>query len=238
MQNVNKNIIIGIVVATFLGGGAWFMLGGGAHPLLVAKGDTITSWNWQGTHKDGGALEKKANDEVARGKGLLGGDQSGKDGDPTDYILYVDIANQYQLLGDGKAAYDALGKALRIDATKTGLAWRNLGALMEKLGALNTARIAYARAVEAQSNIVEYHVARLQFLMKNFSQDTAAIEAAFEEAKEGVGGDSPEILQIKAEWYESTGRTQDAIEALQEMEKIMGGSVPTIRSEIARLRAS
>ncbi len=237
MQNINKNVLIG-VVALALGAGAWFLSGNQPHLLPLAEGDAITSWDWQGTYEDGGELEKRARDEIARSEGLLGGDQSGKGDDPTDYILYVSIANQYELLGDGKSAYEYLGRALKIDSEKTGLAWRNLGALMEKLGALHTARIAYARAVEAQPHIAEYHVAKLQFLMKNFSEDAPAIEAAFEEAKEGVGGGSPEILQIKAQWYESTGKVKEAIEALQEMERIMGGSVPTVRSEINRLRPS
>lgn len=238
MQNLNKNVLVGGVVLLLLLAGGWLLTKSGPHPLPIAEGDTITAWDWQGTHKDGGALEKRANDEIARSKALLGGDQSGANEDPTDYILYVGIANQYELLGRGKAAYNSLGEALNIDSTKTGLAWRNLGALMERLGAMNTARIAYARAVEAQPHIVEYHIARLEFLMKNVADDAAAIEAAFIEAEDGLGGNTPEILQIKAQWYESIGKNTEAIKTLQEMEKLMGGNVPTIRGEIARLRAS
>ncbi|MBI2610563.1 hypothetical protein HYW60_01335 [Candidatus Kaiserbacteria bacterium] len=238
MQNTNKNILIGIVAAALIAGGAWFLFGNQAHPLPVAEGDAISSWDFQGSYEGNSELEKRARDEIARSEGLLGGDQSGANDDPTDYILYVSIANQYELLGDGKAAYEYLGRALRIDSTKTGLAWRNLGALMERLGALNTARIAYARAVEAQSQIAEYHTARIQFLIAHFAEDTAAIEAAFGEAEVGLEGTAPEIQQIKAQWYESIGMTQEAIEALREMERLMGGNVPTIRGEIARLRAS
>ncbi|MBI2612900.1 hypothetical protein HYW59_03790 [Candidatus Kaiserbacteria bacterium] len=230
----NKNLIISAVVVALLAGGAWFLLQNQAHPLPLAEGDTIASWDWQGTHEDGGELEKRANDEIARSKSLLGGDQSGKNDDPTDYILYVSIANQYELLGDGKAAYDNLGRALKIDSTKTGLAWRNLGSLMERLGALQTARIAYARAVEAQPG-EEYHIARLSFLIKHFADDAATLEAAFEEAEKDLG-ETPQILQLKAQWYEKTGRVDDAIEALQGMEKLMGGNDGSARSEMARLR--
>lgn len=240
MQNSNRTIIrtiiIGVVALALIAGGAWFLFGGGAHPLPLAEGDTVTSWDFQGSYEGNSELEKRARDEIARSEGLLGGDQSGANDDPTDYILYVEIANQYQLLGDGKAAYAALGKALKIDSTKTGLAWRNLGTLMEKLGAQNTARVAYARAVDAQPQIVEYHVARLAFLMDHFADDAAAIEAAFEEAKTGLEGDTPEILQMKAQWNERTGKVKEAIEALREMEKLMGGNDPTARAEIVRLR--
>lgn len=237
MQNTNKNVLIGVVIILALGAGAWWFTQSTPHPLLLSEGDTVTSWDWQGTYKDGGELEKRANDEIERQKSLLGGDQSGKNDDPTDYILYVSIANQYELLGDGKAAYEYLGRALNIDSTKTGLAWRNLGNLMERLGALETARVAYARAVEAQPHGDEYHIARLEFLIKYFAEDSAALEAAFEEAKTGLGGDSAQILQLKAKWHEKTGKVDDAISALQEMEKLMGGNDPSARSEIARLRA-
>src|SRR3989344_4028104 len=209
MQNTNKNIIIGIVAAALIAGGAWFLFGNQAHPLPVAEGDAISSWDFQGSYEGNSELEKRARDEIARSEGFLGGDQSGANDDPTDYILYVSIANQYELLGDGKTAYEYLGRAIRIDSTKTGLALRNLGSLMERLGALNTARIA--------------------FLIKNFPQDAAAIEAAFDEAKTGLGGDTPEVLQIKAQWYESTRRVDEAIDALQEMEQLMGGNDASAR---------
>lgn len=238
MQNMNKKFIIGVIALAFIAGGAWLLFGNQSHPLPLAEGDTISSWDFQGSHEGNSELKKRARDEIARSEALLGGDQSGKDDDPTDYILYVSIANQYELLGDGKAAYEALGKALSIDSTKTGLAWRNLGALLERLGAFKTARIAYAHAAEVQSHIGEYHLSRIRFLMNHFAEDTAAIEAAFEEAAAGLEGDTPEILQIKAEWLEQTGKKSEAIEALQEMERLMGGNVPTIKSEIARLRSA
>lgn len=237
MQNINRNIIIGILAIALLLGGAWFFFGGQTHPQPIAEGDTITSWIWKGAYEDGGELEKRANDQITRLKGLLGGDQSGANDDPTDYTLYVEIANQYQLLGNGKAAYDALGKSLTVDSTKTGLAWRNLGALTEKLGAFNTARIAYSRATEVQPQIAEYHIARVTFLITHFADDAAAIEAAFLEAETGLGDSAPQILQLKAQWHERTGNVEDAIEALREMEKLMGGNDATARAEIARLRS-
>lgn len=234
MQTINKNLVIGAGVAVLLIIGAWFYFSGQPHPLPIAEGDTVASWDFQGTYKDGGELEKKANDEIARQRSLLGGDQSGKGDDPTDYIIYVSVANQYELLGNGRAAYDYLGRALRIDSTTTGLAWRNLGALMEKLGALNTARTAYSRAVEAQG-VMEYHLARLQFLMRHFADDTTAIESAFIEAQKTFG-DAPEILQIKAQWKERLGLYDEAIAALRKMEQVVGTHDAAIAGEIARLR--
>ena len=235
MENLNKNILIGAGVVALILVAGWVFMGSPSHPLPIAEGDTIASWDFTGTYKDGGELEKKANDEIAREQSLLGGDQSGKGDDPTDYIIYVSVANQYELLGNGKAAYDNLGRALKIDSTKTGLAWRNLGALMEKLGAFNTARTAFSRAVEAQTGVMEYHIARLQFLMRHFADDTTAIESAFIEAQKTFG-DAPEILQIKAEWKEKIGRYDEAIAALQKMEQLVGSRNEGVAREIARLR--
>lgn len=234
MSNNARSALIGIIIAVAAGAGVWWYSQNSAHPLSLAEGDTIASWNFQGTHKDGGALEKKVNDEITRQKGLLGGDQSGKNDDPTDYILYIGIANQYELLGDGREAYEYLGRALKIDSTKTGLAWRNLGSLLERLGAPNTARAAYAHAVEAQPHIIEFHLARLRFLVNSFSEDTAAVEAAFGEAEE-ASGETPEVLQIKAEWYKKTGHTEEAISAMQKIQSLMGDS--SLESEIARMRS-
>ncbi len=113
--------------------------------LPLAKGDSITSWDFKGVYLDGGTLEAKAREDIVRFKGLLGS------GEFTDYELYVSIANQYELLGDGRSAYEYFGRAIREDtANNTGLAWHNLGVLLVRLGALKTARIAYERAAEIQ----------------------------------------------------------------------------------------
>ena len=236
MENINKNVLVAGAVILLLALGAWWMSQNSAHPLPLVEGDTVSSWDFQGTYKDGGALEKKANDEIVRQKSLLGGDQSGVGDDPTDYSIYVGIANQYELLGNGKAAYNYLGRALKIDSEKTGLAWRNLGALLERLGALETARVAYARAVEAQSQIVEYHVVRLQFLIKNFADDASALNAAFDEADKEFG-ETPEILQVKAQWLEKSGRHEEAASTLQQMTRLMKGFDANVDVEFGQLKS-
>ncbi len=115
------------------------------NPLQIASGDIIVSWDFKGVYLDGGTLEAKARGEIVRLDDLLGS------GAFTDYELYVSIANQHELLGDGKSAYEYFGRAIREDtANNTGLAWHNLGVLFARLGALETARIAYEKAAELQ----------------------------------------------------------------------------------------
>ena len=198
MHIMNKNVILaGLAIAVLAGSAWWFTQNSFTHPLPLSEGDIVSSWDFQGTYKDGGTLEKKANDEIVRLEGFLGGDQSGTDDDPTDYIIYVSIANQYELLGDGQRAYESLGRAVAIDSIYTGLAWHNLGNLMARFGAYKTARIAYAKAVEAQSSVEQYHIARLQFLSAHFAEDDSAIEAAFGEAEDQFGKEASFLLQLR-----------------------------------------
>ena len=142
-----------------------------SYQFALVSGDAVASWNFTGSYKDGGTLEAQANAQVARLKGLL------DSGTYTNYELYVSIANQYDLLGDGKNEYTYLNDALAIDSTKTGLAWHNMGTLLARLGAVKSARIAYDRMVTAQPT-AQYIRARLEFLQAHMPEDTDAITQA------------------------------------------------------------
>lgn len=200
--------------------------------LPLAEGDTVSSWHFTGAYADNPELVAKAQEEIKELTSLIGNSK-----EFTDYQLYVQIAAQYELLGDGEKAYDFLNRALAIDPVHTGLAWANLGTLMERLGAFHTGRIAYAKAVEAQSSVMGYHSARLTFLIAHFAEDTVAVEGAFSEATTQFGT-SPQILQIKAQWLTTVGRTADAIAAWKQVRSLVTGGVqPSIDKEIARLEA-
>ena len=147
-------------------------------PSLVLKpafslvpGDEPASWYFVGTHSDGGQLEARAEAEIQRMKSLL------NSGEFTNYELYISIANQYELLGDGKQEYTYLNYALALDSTKTGLAWHNMGKLLEKLGAYKSARVAYDRMIQVQPTR-QYILARLEFLRAHMGEDTDAIKQA------------------------------------------------------------
>lgn len=193
---IKNSISIGIVVVVVTAF-VFYWSGIGRAPTILAidASDTVVSWTLPSSFKDGGAIEAKARAEIERLKALLGGGSE----EPTDYTLYVGIAKQYELLGEGKDAYEYLNKALAIDSEKTGLAWHNMGVLMAKLGAYNTAATSYRRAVEAQPHISLFHTARLDFLMERFASDRARIESAFAEAFAALE-ESPSILQLKARY--------------------------------------
>jgi len=110
----------------------------------VSPADTIASWSFENAYTGDTALIARADAEITRLTNLLGTKQY------TDYILYVSIANQYDLLGDGANEFTFLKKALAIDSATTGLAWYNAGHLFSRLGAYATARRAFESAVAAE----------------------------------------------------------------------------------------
>lgn len=198
----------------------------------LQNGESIENWSYTGAYTGKGDLEGKANAEIQRLEGLLGKE----DDDVTDYSLYVEIANQYNYLGNGELAYQNLTKAIAIDSKTTGLAWHNLATLFERLGAKDSARHAYSRAVEAQSQLIQYRTAYLEFLTENYKDETDAIESAFNDAK-GVFGDNSNVLEIQARWQESVGKFQDAITTWNKVKELSPAAASIIDAEIARLQA-
>jgi tetratricopeptide (TPR) repeat protein len=229
-----RNIVIAIIVALIIIGGGWYYTQlKPSFTLEIDPKDSITSWDFQGSHKDGGEFEARVTAEMAKLQAALEDEAK----EPTDYNIYVSMAGQYTLLGDGRNTLKYLEKALAIDSVNTGLAWHNVAVLMERLGALNTARTAYARAVEAQSQIDAYHVARFNFLIKYFSEDKEAVDGALNEAATEFGEDDLFVLNARAEWLEIQEKWKDAIAV---WEKILAGAPeelkPGIRAKISELQ--
>ena len=169
-----RNIVLGAAVLIILGLGAWWMWGGSSfqHPFPLQPGERVASWELEGSHNDNGELEAGVLAEIARLEGMLG------KGEESDYILYVGIANQHHLLGDGQKENEYLGRALTIDADKTGLAWHNMGQLLARLGALESAKVAFERAIAAEPHIIQYHRAYIDFLRWYMPEDEEALAAA------------------------------------------------------------
>jgi len=144
----------------------------------MAEGEQVRSWDFKGAYTGNLELEAKAETEIQRLTGLIGS------GEYPDYTVYVSIANQYGLLGDGENELKYLEHALALDATTTGLAWNNAGALFARLGMKATARMCYERAATAEPT-GQYLQALADFLKKQYPEDMVAIKAA-EEAGAGA----------------------------------------------------
>ena len=163
-----------------------------AHPLLFASGDNVASWNFKGAYSDNPELMSKAQMEIKRLSDLLTTATS------SAMILSVGIANQYELLGDGKKQYEYLGRAIQ-ENPEHGLPWHNLGVLMEKLGAFKTARISYEKSTFVQPELKFYHYAYIEFLTSRMKDDTVIVEKAFSAAEANFGNDSY-LAYLRAEW--------------------------------------
>lgn len=199
-------------------------------PFPINTADTIASWSFKGAYAGNAALVSQANADIAHLTSILG------KGQYDDYDIYNGIANDYNLLGDGKMAYDYYNRATQIHPNK-GLVYMNLGHLFDELKAYRTAADAYAKSVAVESSVLAYHLARLDYITKQFPNDTVLVTAAFADASKQFG-DTASVLTIEAQWLTSTGRYADAIKAWQAV-KTLSPSKDTsaIDTAIAHLKA-
>ena len=199
-------------------------------PFPINSADTIVSWSFKGAYTGNEALIAKANADTVYLMGLIG------KGEYDDYDLYLGIGNNESSLGDGKSAYDNYNRAIQIHPKK-GLAFVNLGHLMSQMGARYTAVDAYARATAVEPGMLEYHIQRLNYLTRQFPNDSARIASAIADVSK-VFGDTAQILSIKAQWLTGLTRYADAISAWETVKMLSPGKdTAAIDAEIARLQA-
>ncbi len=158
----------------------------------LADGESIASWDFKGAYTDNPELVAKAQSEIQRLSEQL------KTATSSAMILSVGIANQYELLGDGKNQYDYLTRAIQANP-ENGLPWHNLGVLMERLGAPQTARVAFEKSTLIQPELAVYHYSYLEFLIQNMKNDTVGIEKAFRAAEENIGP-KQYLAELRSQW--------------------------------------
>ena len=192
--------------------------------------DALSSWSFQGAYTGNATLVEKAEADIARLKTLF--EKEGYD----DYDLYIGIGNDFALLGDGAKAYENYNRAAAT-APEKGLAYTNIASLMERMQAYETAADAYAQAVTAEPGILQYHIARLNYLTRQFRDDSDRVMQAIADAQAQFG-DIPQILSIQAEWYTGLTRYAEAIAVWKQVKALLPGeNTSSIDAEIARLKA-
>jgi tetratricopeptide (TPR) repeat protein len=169
MVIMKKYIWIILIIVLLALASSFYFLTKSSYQFEILPSDNIASWDFSASHKDGGELELMVEDNIKRLKGLFGAENV------SDYILYVSLANEHSLLGDGKKTYKYLNKALEIDSEITGLAWNNMGQLMTKLGAYESARVAFSNAIEAQAT-TSYYMSKLSLLKAYFPEEKEEIK--------------------------------------------------------------
>ncbi len=233
MNLSKKQWVLGGVVVLFigvLGAAGWISYRNRVPSFPINAKDSIATWTLKGAYTGNDTLISQANADIAHLQSLLG------KGQYDDYDLYIGIGNDKNLEGDGKAAYDNYNRAVAIHTTK-GLAYANLGHLMDELGAYETAADAYGKAVAVEPGQIEYHIERLTYLTRQFPNDSARLLAAFTDSSTQFGDTAP-ILAIEAEWLTGLKRYSDAIAAWQRAKLLSPGKdTSAIDAEIVRLQA-
>jgi tetratricopeptide (TPR) repeat protein len=229
MHWLQKKWVIAVLVIIVLVGGILWYKGVSFPAFPINAKDTIVSWSFQGAYTGNDTLIAQANADIEHLESLLG------KGDYDDYDLYIGMGNDSDLIGDGARAYKEFNRAASIH-TDRGLAYANIAHLMDQLGAPYTAADAYAKAVAAEPGQLQYTIERLNYLVRQFPQDTERIEAAIADSETQFGKTS-QMLAIKAGWLESLQKYADAIAAWQEAKEVSPSDAAAINAEIARLRA-
>ena len=199
---------VGVVLAVVVALGVWYFVAHrtpSATHFPINPADTISSWTFKVAYDGNATLVAETEADEAKLKSEL------KKGDYPDYTLYIGIGNDATLLGDGKGAYDAYGEAIALYPNQ-GLSYLNLAHTMDLMGAYHTAADAYAKAVHVEPGSLTYQTERLNFLVRQFPDDTPAIQAALKDASDQFG-DTAAILSIEAQWLEGQGKYAAAVTA-------------------------
>lgn len=199
-------------------------------PFPINAADMPVSWSFKGAYTGNDALISQANADIAHLTALIG------KGQYDDYDLYLGIGNDNNSLGNGKISYENYNRAIAIHPNK-GLTFVNLAYLMDNLGAYHTAADAYTKAVTVEPRMLEYHLERLNYLVRQFGTDNARITAAFGDATKQFGDAAP-ILTVKAQWLTEQKLYADARKVWETVKTLSSGSdTSAIDVEIARLQA-
>ncbi len=122
--------------------------------------------------------------------------------------IYLQVAQYYEFLGEGKQAYNFYLRAAQSDPV-AGVAFSDLGNLMVRLGAYHTAYTAYGRSVYLQPRIAQFWLAYLNFLSQH--EATAPATPAIFAAAKTATDNNPQVLAAEAQWREKIGNINGAI---------------------------
>lgn len=249
----HKKMLLGVAVLAVIvsvAAGAWQYEHRSSVPgFPINSADRISSWSFTGAYTDDVVLVPQAKKDIARLQALLAARvcteaeaTSTMESDSTacnpydKYDLYIGMGNDYNLLGDGRAAYREYNRAVAIHLNK-GLAYMNLGHLFDELGAYQTAADAYAKATTVEAGQITYHIERLKFLTTRFPEDKERVLAALTDASNQFG-DAPAVLSIEAQWLEGQGKYAQAIQAWETVKMLSPADRQSaIDAQITRDRA-
>lgn len=199
--------VVAVIALLALG---WFIFGGRVRPADTFAIDATllpTVWEFKGLYATP-ELALQAEKNIANLKEKL--NESGAD----KYDLYVSLAQQYMLIGQGEDAYEYFVRAGDEDPGNS-LAFQTMGVLLESLGAQDAAEVALKQAVAVQSQIVQNHLALIGFYIRQ-DAEFSTIDATFNYALE-KSGKAVNVLKEYAQWLEAEKDIHKAVAIWEEV---------------------
>lgn len=217
-------VVVGIALLVL----GWFIFGGRVRPADTFAIDATllpNAWEFNGLYATP-ELALQVEKNIANLKEKL--NESGAD----KYDLYVSLAQQYMLIGQGEDAYKYLVRAGDEDPGNS-LAFQTMGVLLESLGAQDAAEVALKQAVVVQPQIVQNHLALIGFYVRQ-NAEFSTIDAAFNYALE-KSGKAVNVLKEYAQWLEAEKDINKAV-AIWEEVLVREPDNSAVKDKIAELK--
>lgn len=152
------------------------------------------------------------------------------DGSPDDYNRYIDIALQEDLIGNGNEVLANLNEAIKINPENT-LAYNNIGTLFEKVGAYESAKNTFAKALEIDDSVVYTHQLIIDLHKSYLNSSDEVMEDVFDTALGKTNRDL-QILRDYASWLTREDKYQEALVIWNELLNKETGDKSLIQNEI------
>lgn len=223
-MNMKKKAIIAAAVVVIVAGAAVaFGVYNSNNKVFSLENEEI-NWNIDPLYKE--------EDQKAAAKVRIEEFKQDEENEP--YSLNVAIAQQYELMGDGKAAYNHLLDAIELEPTKS-LAYSNLGNLLDRAGAYMSAKKAFMKAAEVEPQFAQNHISLAKFLTARYADDRQAIEDAFVVGLERTGDTN--LLKEYAAWLEDREDYQAALAVWEQVLTHNPSNKEVVEDKIVELKA-
>ncbi len=154
----------------------------------------------------------------------------------SDYNIYLQLGQEYEIVNEGKQAYESYSTASTLKPSQ-GVAMSNIGLLMARVGAINTARNAYAQSVARQPSVSLFWVLYLKFLAQ-YEPHAQKTPLVFSSARK-ITKDNTNVLIIEAKWLSSIGNNKSAIADWEIVRtRVSGDQQKAIDTRITSLKSS
>jgi len=203
-----KKVLIIILVILITGSSYFFLKNNNVDKLNLSESE-ISSLNSAPVFYESESQKTAVNNVIEQYSADIGKNKTGY----ADYYLYVSIAQQYMLLGEGENAMKYFYLAIKDDPERS-LPYSKAAGLLARAGLLDLAEQNYEKVVEVEPQSTNNYLELLDFLIKYRSNNTSKIQSYYTKARlETV--DDVKILRSYAQWLASEKEYVRAIDILK-----------------------